>query len=168
MASFTTNEKKDTWEVRLTIGSVDRIKDLTKVDILDEEDTARVFQDARLAIAVLVAVIKPQLDAKGITPEAFLDFLDGDACAAGADALFEAIVNFSRPEQRATRGKIVKKIKEANQLQADREESRLLSLDEALAMELDADDKKFAERLAKRRAEVYGEQPADSASTPAS
>lgn len=144
------------FEMKITIGACDRIKSLTGVDLLDDEGASTILTNPRLAIAVLCAAIKPQLDVKSITPEAFLDLLDGDAQAAGVDALMEAIVNFTRPEFRATRQKLVEKIKETNLLQAEREAARLPQIDRLIAAEMNKSDRDVNSRVEKKIAELSG------------
>lgn len=150
------------FEVRLTVGAVDRVKELTTVDLLDGEAVPQLFQDGRKMIAVLAATIKPQLDAKSISPADFLELLDSDAVFAGIDAMSEAIINFTPPEFRATRRMIVEKIKATNQLRADKETARMDLMEQMLAKQIEAEDQETRQQMEKMSESSFGKLPGKS------
>lgn len=157
------------WSIRLTVAGVDRVMELAGIDLYSEETTKRLLTDYRLICAAGCAVLMPDITAKGLTAEQFRDRLDGDAAAGMVDAFWEAVINFTRPELRATRKKIVEKIKEATGLQAQAEAQRLESgtIDKAIRAELNHHNRLIEKSLAKRYAEISGDSPDESGSTPA-
>lgn len=159
----------ETWSLKLTVAGVDRVLEIAGIDLYSEETTKRLLTDYRLICAAGCAVLLPDITAKGLTAEQFRDRLDGDAAAALVDAFWEAVINFTRPELRATRKKIVEKIKEATGLQAEAERKRLESgtIDKAIRAEMNHQNRLIEKSLAKRFAEISGNDPDDSASTPA-
>lgn len=157
------------WSIRITVGAVDRILELTGVDLYDDETSKRLLTDYRLCCAAACAVLMPDITAKGMTAEAFRDRLDGDAAAALVDAFWESVINFTRPELRATRKRIIAKIKEATELQAEQERERLDSgvIDRAIRAELSNQNRTIKKALDKRFAEISGDSPDDSVLIPA-
>lgn len=164
------------WHVKVTIGAVDRILEMCRVtigeesfplDLYDEDHFAELLKNQRVACAALCATILPQLQAANVTSEQFRDALDGDAVANGLEAFWESVVNFSQPELRATRRKILEKIKQATILQAEREEKRLTGgkIDKLIAAQMDAEDRKIEGRLDRKFAELSGGPPAASTLT---
>lgn len=159
----------DSWSLKLTVAGVDRVLEITGLDLYSEEAVQRLLTDYRLVCAVGCAMLLPEISAKGLTSEQFRDRLDGDAAAALVDAFWEAIINFTRPELRATRKKIVEKIKEAEALQAVAERKRLESglIDRAIQAEISHQSRVIENTLAKRCAEISGGSPENSVLTPA-
>lgn len=110
------------WRVSLTVSSAARVKDLVRVvpppksegepppteavpfDLIDAGEIARTFQVLRtnfLALGeTLYAVLLPEAEAKGLTREAFLDGLRGEALEAGCTALEEELISFFPPRLR--------------------------------------------------------------------
>lgn len=148
------------WHVRMTVAAVDRILELCKVDLYEEDGWGKVLKDPRVACAVLGAVLMPAIEQRGVTMEQFRDSLDGDAAFAGIAALHEAIVNFTQPELRATRQKILERINETLAQQAKLEQQRLDSgmIEKLIEAEMKAAHKKVEDNLEKRLASLSGEQ----------
>lgn len=150
------------WYVKLTVGAVDRVLDLCQVDLYEQDDWAKVLKDPRVACAVLGAVLLPEIEKRQLTISTFRDSLDGDAAFAGIAALHEAIVNFTPPALRATRKKILEKVNETIEHQAQLEQQRLSSgvIDKLIKAQVQAESKRIANELESRLASLSGEQPA--------
>jgi hypothetical protein len=107
MPSFS-DTSGDQWQVRVTLGAVQRCRDIASVDLLTVvggEGFAEFIADPVKAASALYAVVKPEADRRGIGLDAFLDRLSGDAIQCARDALMDAIVDFfpSPAERRARR-----------------------------------------------------------------
>ena len=110
------------WRLSLTVSSAARVKDLVRVvmppraegdppssepvpfDLIDAGEIARTFQILRsnfLALGqTLYAILLPEAESRGISREAFLDGMSGDALEAGGTALEEELVSFFPPRLR--------------------------------------------------------------------
>ena len=156
------------WHVKVTVATVDRILELCGVDLYESEDWGRVLQEPRLACAVLAAVLKPSYEARSLTTEQFRDGLDGDAAASGIEALHEAIANFTQPELRATRVKLVQKLRETVKAQGAVEMARMESgaIDKLIQAELTAVNQKIDQTISDRLAKLSGAISVDSMSIP--
>jgi hypothetical protein len=110
------------WLVSLTVSSAARVKDLVRVvpppktadepppteavpfDLIDAGDIARTFQVLRsnfLAVGeTLYAILRPAVEAKGLSREDFLDGLRGESLEAGANAIEEELIGFFPPRLR--------------------------------------------------------------------
>lgn len=154
------------WLVKVTVSAVDRVLDLCGIDLYKSEDWGRVLEDPRIACAVLAAVLQPVFAARNITPEQFRDALDGDAAAAGIEALHEAIANFTPPELRATRVAMVQKIREATRIQAEAEKARMDSgiIDRLMAAAIRDENKRIDQRINDQLGKLSGATPGDSMS----
>jgi hypothetical protein len=111
----TTNRE---WQISITVNSVKRVRDLAEgFDLLkvveDSGVIARLTSDPFILVAVLYALVKPQADAQGVTPEGFGEALgSGDVLAAAADAVLEEIADFFPPHKRGPLKAAVAKLKE--------------------------------------------------------
>lgn len=148
------------WHVRMTVAAVDRVLDLCQVDLYEDDGWGKVLKDPRIACAVLGAVLIPAIEQRGLTVEQFRDALDGDAAFAGISALHEAVVNFTPPELRATRQKILQRINDTIAHQAKLEQQRLDSgmIEKLIEAEMQVAHKKVQETLEKRLANLSGGQ----------
>ncbi len=136
MASFS-DTAGDQWQVRVTLGAVQRCRDIASIDLLTVvggDAFAEFVADPVKAATALFAVVKPEADRRGIALDAFLDRLSGDAIQAARDALMDAIVDFfpSPAERRARRNLLVevRRVMDAEmaKLEAETTPERLRSL----------------------------------------
>lgn len=100
------------WQLKLNVGSLTRARDLADVKLGDGVELARIADDPALFGRVLYALLKPQIDEKGISPEDFAEAFDGDVVQAATEALMEEICLFTPPAKRAMLRKILDKGKE--------------------------------------------------------
>jgi hypothetical protein len=94
-----------TWTISLTVDTLKRVKSLLSVDLTRPDDGdpplhVRMFDDVCLLADVVVAAVKPQADAAGVTDEVFGQSLGGDAITAAAQAFLEEWTDFFRSRQR--------------------------------------------------------------------
>ena len=95
----------DQWSIRVTAGAMARIRDQVGVDFLeltkeekdrksDEDLLIKLVSDPLFAADVLAAVCMPQILERGLTSEAFLDRLGGEALASAVEQLAMEVVDF--------------------------------------------------------------------------
>lgn len=89
------------WTISLTIGSVKRVKDLIKIDLLALDQgkpplLTRLGLDVVLLCDVVFALIKPQADEQEVTDVQFGEALGGDVILAAQDAFYEELISFFR------------------------------------------------------------------------
>lgn len=102
------DEKGEVWDLKVTGGTLKRVKALLGINILDilnvKKNTAELFSsDLGYQVDVLWAVCQPQALARKITEEEFAERLAGDAFGKATDTLMEAVINFTpNPAARAS------------------------------------------------------------------
>lgn len=144
------------WHLRVTVGTLRRVRSLLGLDLLDGDLVPRLSADPSALVDVLYCVLKPQADEAGISDEAFAEQLAGDAIDHATEALLAALVDFL-PESR--RRLLVKARDKFRETQA-------ATLRQAEAM-LDAiDPEKLARQAAAQFSASASSTPASSASTP--
>lgn len=99
MAKFT-DAKGRVWQVVATVGAVERVRRHAEVDLVRLFDPKsqvlqRIAEDPVALVAALWAIVEPQAKALGVTPEQFGESIFGDSIADGAQALLDAMVDFS-------------------------------------------------------------------------
>lgn len=159
MAAFKDNAN-NTWAVDVTVDTVKRVRSLLDVDllgVLKGDLIQNLIGDPILLCDVLYAVCKPQADTKGITDEAFGQYMSGDAIDHATKALLEAIVDFS-PSQgdRKNLQKVVTLAYKMMDKARDVIETKLES----------GDIEKEVDRILAKSAGSFGSAPASSESTP--
>lgn len=109
MPAFT-DRTGQTWIFDLTVGALRRVRSTVRADDGKPFDVLRLIDDPERALRLAVdeqvllgetlyACVEPK--AAGLSREAFLERLDGEALLAGLHALLEGVVSFSRtPELR--------------------------------------------------------------------
>lgn len=116
MASFKDTADR-TWELRVTVESIRRVRSLVRLDgrpveLLDLLDPGRdlllrVCSDPVLAADIGYAIAKPQADLARVTIDAFSEAIDGDGAGELAASIVEAVVGFARtPELRRALGSL--------------------------------------------------------------
>ena len=104
------------WVIDITIGSVKRVRDLAKIDLLniDVEDEnkktvmQRMASDVELLADVIWCLSAPQAEAKGITQEQFFHAMGGDATDAAIRAFYEELEAFFQSLRRTHLAKALK------------------------------------------------------------
>lgn len=143
-----THAFKDTegreWQLKLNVGSLTRAKELAGVKLGEGSELARIADDPSLFGQVLYALLQPQVDEKGLTPELFIEAFDGDVVQAATEALMEEICLFTPPAKRAMLRKILEKGREVERRQVEMIDEYLEKLQGA---ELDAFRRGLDERI---------------------
>lgn len=100
------------WEITLTIGSVKRVRELAKVDLLAIEDPidhtkkddpallTELGTDIVLLCDVIFAIVEPQAKEAGITDITFGHSLGGEVIEAAQEAFYDELVLFSQGRRR--------------------------------------------------------------------
>ena len=127
---------KRRWELDATVGSLRRVKDVTGLDLTKmvdpESDVLQKLSTDMFVLAdVLCAWLKPQLDAAGVTPEAFLESLDEAAAEAASIAVLEATVDFFHEAKRMPLQRALTKLESAaSKLRSQASSEALRQVDE--------------------------------------
>ena len=112
MARFT-DQKNRSWEVRITIGAVKRVKSYTGLDILDQSGdnplTIRLYEDPIQLAEVLWGLISDQAQAQNVTEEDFGSSLGGAAMAQAYDAVVSELSDFFQSGGKTSFVKALKK-----------------------------------------------------------
>ena len=101
MRTFRDNEGR-TWTVDLTIGAANRVRTLLGVDLLALTDGEprlidRLTNDLALQIDVVFALIRPQVEAAGLTDEQWAASMGGEAAAKAIAVFWEELLDFFHP-----------------------------------------------------------------------
>lgn len=116
MPSFKDSAGRD-WTVAVNVLTIKRIREAIDVDLmrLDKGEpgepslATRLATDPVLVCEVLYAVIKPQLDLRGITDEQFCEHMDGEATCRAYEAFCEALELFFRSLGRTELAQVLRK-----------------------------------------------------------
>ena len=117
MKMFTDNEGRD-WEVKITVATIKRVRDLIGVDIyqaVGAEMLTELITDPVKLVDILYAVLKPQADERGVSDEQFGESLGGDAVADATQAFLEELVEFFPKPKRALLARVLEKSKELDE-----------------------------------------------------
>ena len=122
MHTFTDTEKR-TWELKLTIGGVKRVRGLLKINLLNPLGGARpgdskgrprrpplitrLQLDMALLIDTVFALVKPAADELGVTDEQFGEALGGDAAYDAYQAFMAEWRDFFQRLRRETEAKAI-------------------------------------------------------------
>lgn len=119
----------DQWQVRVTLGAVQRCRDIASTDLLTVvggEGFAEFIADPVKAATALYAVVKPEADKRGVSLDAFLDRLEGDAIQAARDSLMDAIVDFfPSPAERRARRNLLNEVRRVMNAEMQRMEEEM-------------------------------------------
>lgn len=127
----------DQWLLKVTIGGVDRCRDIAGVDLLTivgGEGFGEFIGDPVRAAKAVYAVVRPEANRRGVSEEQFLERLSGDAMDAARNALLDGIVDFfPSPAERRARRNLLAEIrrviaKEMETLEAETTPERLQTL----------------------------------------
>ena len=93
MQIFKDNKGRE-WVVEITVSTINRIKDLTGVNILETDAIKTLGGDILQLVNVLYAIVQPQAMKDGITDEQFGEALGGDSIDAASEAFMTEYVGF--------------------------------------------------------------------------
>ena len=112
-----TDTKSRVWHLELSIGLALAIRAKLKVDFLnlmDGKSLESIQHSDETLVNVLWLICAEQAKTAGVDEVEFAMGLGGDALGAGIDGLLEALVLFTRPENRPAIQKILDKSKEVH------------------------------------------------------
>ena len=89
-----------TYNIRITILTIDAIRDRLGIDITEPQDLLTVSLDPVKICRVVFACVEKQVEAQGLTESEFYESMDGDSWESAAEAMLEAYVNFCPPRRR--------------------------------------------------------------------
>jgi len=104
MATFRDCDGRE-WTVRVTVATVARVKDQTGVDLLEAGEIGsdlfeRLTRDPVLCWRVICAVVRPQLDERGVAPEQLAEAMGETEWEQAFLALVEGVIDFFREPKR--------------------------------------------------------------------
>lgn len=105
------------WEIDLSLGACERVRDRAGVDLTDIVSTQATFAklaDPFVLGSVLWVLCERQADKRGIGPEEFRDCFNGDTVHAASEALIDETVFFCRAPMRPAMQLAVDKAREAD------------------------------------------------------
>jgi hypothetical protein len=122
------------WTVDVNMAGMMRVKDLAGVNLVelwkgDPSLGAQLTTDPFLVAKVVGAFIRPQLEAKQVSPDALLEALDGLAFAGAFAALAEGLTDFFRQSGRAEHAAALTAQMRALAMAADMARERVEALD---------------------------------------
>jgi len=150
---FTDSQGRD-WDLTLTVADLRRCKDLAGIDIAAKVEGGlfdELADDPILLCDTLAAIVRPQMDVRGLTDEQFAAALGGDVIEAATEALIAAIVYFFRSRHGGIVAKIAKKRKSLQGM-ATRAATAYIDSGEI--------ERKLQKVLEEQLGPQYGEQPA--------
>jgi len=151
------------WTLELTVGTVKRIRDLTKVNLLDLRG-GKLFEelaeDPLRVCEVLYAACKPQCVQRGLEQDGFLELFGGDGIAAATEAFLEELIDFFPPRIRTA---LRKAIEQARRVQ-EKMETALAAAAESPDLETRIEEAMMAPSSTPGSPST--EPPAESASPP--
>ena len=131
------DDNGDQWQVKVTIGAVDRCRDIAGIDLLTVvggDGFGEFIADPVRAAKAVYAVVRPEATRRGLSEEQFLERLSGDAMDAARNALLDGIVDFfPSPAERRARRNLLAEIrrviaKEMETLEAETSPERIQTL----------------------------------------
>lgn len=158
------------WTVEVNVATLKRVKDLTGLDLTklvdpDSDVIRRLSDDVFLLFECLCALLKPQLESRGLTADEFGQSLDEESTEKAATALFEGTIDFFREQKRMLLKRAFSKVKTAVETTESRAIERAMQ-----QIETEAFDRAIHEALGAESSKTSGgsatASPASSASTP--
>lgn len=147
------------WEIDLSLGSCERVRDSAGVDLTDIVSTQATFSklsDPFVLGAVLWVLCERQAEKRGLGPEEFRDCFNGDTVHQATEALIDETVFFCRAPMRPALQLAVEKARQADQ--------RMVA---AINANLDQLGREMEETLAAMSTGSVTSSAGSSASTPA-
>lgn len=123
-----------TWVIDITVGAVKRVRDLCGgIDLLSIADPNKQVATLRDQISdpctfgmVFYAVCFPQIEERGLTPEAFAELWNGETMEIAADSLIDDIFDFFPPQKRQILHKAFQKVRAVGERRMNLEISRAM------------------------------------------
>jgi len=156
MKTFSDNAGR-IWTIAVNIGSVKRVRDLAKVNLLEVIEgkvLEKLISDPVLLCDVIYSICKPEADAKSVTDEDFGRAMAGDAIDGATTALLEDLVDFFPPAERRVLGKAMVKLRKMKAAALEMVETRL-------------DSPELERQMLEQLRSLSGSVPESLASTPA-
>jgi len=99
MSSFKDSENRE-WKLSINFHSLRSCKD-NGIDLTDGQTVIRLSDDPYSLGMTLWTLVESQAEKRDVSPEAFAEACgSGEVVAAAADALMEALLDFTRPDRR--------------------------------------------------------------------
>lgn len=110
--------KGDQWEINLTVGTVQRVKNASeqRFNLLDHELAAKLWDNELDFWELLWFAIEPQATAKGINAEQFGELMAADCLYDAKRLFYEAWADFFRGLQRDQQATVLEKVLELDGL----------------------------------------------------
>jgi hypothetical protein len=121
------------WSISITVETVKRVKDITKIDILTILSSPGALEEVMGDIVrfaeVLYATVKPQADQAGITPDQFASRFDGSVLDVASKQFFEELVDFFPPKKRQILRNLLMKVYQMEEIQLTKVNQAITDLD---------------------------------------
>lgn len=105
------------WTMEATYASYARVRSQTGVSLFDiateQRKSLEQLADPFVLGQVIWAMVEPQAETRGVTPEQFFSEFDGETITRAYDALLDEMVFFCHPRQRKILLAAVEKVREA-------------------------------------------------------
>lgn len=117
MANSFTDETGDTWTLRVTTGTLFRVRERLGVHLLDlfsadGQKFAELCSDPIQLATIIYLVCRDEAESRKLTEIDFYDLIFADTLESATEALMEAIANFfPNPQQRKAANAILGRIK---------------------------------------------------------
>lgn len=124
MRTFVDNSGR-TWTISVNVGSVKRMRDLAKVDLMGETLAVcigKLSDDPLVLTEALWSILLPQAEKLGISQEEFAEAIGGEVIANATDALMDEIVDFFPGPKRKIMRRILDRTRDAEKQMMDRME----------------------------------------------
>jgi len=140
------------WPISVTVESVKRVRDLCDgIDLLSlatpGNDLLLRLEDPCSLVGVLYALCKPEIDKRGVTPEAFGEMFTGEHLEEATTALLEEIIEFFPSKKRQILHHALRKVIEVG------EKKKQADFDRAMKQ---IESPEFEDALSKALDKVYG------------
>jgi len=173
MRSFK-DSKGRSWNVELTVDSVEMVKQRLAINVLDIADQESELLSGLIAFpptcgAILWVLCEDQAKAAGVSDVDFRRLLNGDAISDGTDALIDEVVSFSPRSRRTVLQAMFDRMRDVENKGAKLvlEQLNAPGLMEAAERRMrDKMEKHLAEVLGTRSSTAAGPPPESSESTP--
>lgn len=140
MHAFKDNKGRE-WKFEGNFASYGRVKAATDVQLWDiateNRESLTKLHDPWTLGQVIWAMVEPQADAKGISPEEFYEGFDGEVLERAAAALIDEMIFFCQPQKRKILQMAAEKAREIGRREERILEERAAEIDKLLDEKLD-------------------------------
>lgn len=100
------------WTFRVTVGAIARVKGSLGINLADPQLgepplLTRLETDQELLASTMYALLAPDIEAAGLTPDKFAECLDGEAFGAAHDAFWEELRDFFQKSKRSNLAEMI-------------------------------------------------------------